>query len=912
MITSGAHVVSEVVMKRMKAAMILMVAILAVVNTAVAAPVKLGSITGSLEAPSRVALDAQGNLYVSETTENRVTKFSAEGAKVASISVPRPYGLAVDAAGTLYVCSVQVPQRTNNYVNKSAVLTFAADMTPTGTLGAAVGEFGAPVDIDIDGSGAIYVVDMKNGLVKVFDAQGALQYTIGTSYLRQEWTKGIAINDATGEVFVTDTAKISVQGNPVDSPRVMVFSKNGSFLRSFGQFGSEAGNFMAPVELALDRAGTLYVSDRGNNVVYVMNPADGTLIGEGGISAEISLPVGGIATSKNNLLYVAWSPTSSYGRVDIYGLDGFITMKAAPAALQFEGRQFSANPPAQNVEIINAGSGTLNWTASADQAWILLGQQVAAAPGSTANLAIGVDTSKLTAGSYQGKVAVTADYGQTTEIGVSLTVVNPLVLSISNGSPSFSVMAGSAAVSQTVTIGVGGGSGSWSLGTAGLPAWLSVSPTSGGAAASKVVFTANPAGLAAQAEAYTAAVPVSATGVTGDGTMITVSLKVNASSRISVTTNRGEAAFKITGPATFTGTGTSWSAETAPAGDYTVTFEGVAGFRRPFTQTKTLEATGSISFNGAYASFADLAAKKSIVAAKGPDAANDSQVKAFKNNGTAVDFDLLALATSSGASIAVGDVDGDGAADIIVGAGSGQSNPATVRVFRTADKSMIAEFTPFNTLNGAGVAAGDIDGDGKAEVLVSDNLGRIDVCTYVNGKLAATGIRLGGSAAAVADTAYDGKPEVVTVSKNGLKIWSVDLAAGTATRLANRMNLPGTSVAAGDFDGDGTEEILIGGMVTAAGSVAVHIVDAFGTREKLVAMNRASATVAAADLDGDGIAEAIVGIPDESTKGATGYDAKRATVHVYGADGVRKFAFRAFTGDEAKYGVNVAVGDLGL
>ena len=51
--------------------------------------------------------------------------------------------------------------------------------------------------------------------------------------------------------------------------------------------------------------------------------------------------------------------------------------------------------------------------------------------------------------------------------------------------------------------------------------------------------------------------------------------------------------------------------------------------------------------------------------------------------------------------------------DIIVGTGNGQDNPATVRVFRVADRAMIAEITPFGTLSGAGVAAGDIDGARK-------------------------------------------------------------------------------------------------------------------------------------------------------------------------------------------------------
>jgi len=905
-------------MKMWKAAIILVVAVLTAAGTALAAPVRIGSITDGIEAPTRVALDAQGNVYVSETFRNRVSKFTAQGARVGTILVPYPYGVAVSASGTVYVCSLQVPSRANGYVNKSSVLTYSPNLAPTGSLGAAEGEFAGPMDIEIDGSGNIFVVDKARGVVKVFNAQGAFQYSIGSGYLTagDNGPQGIAIDEAAGEVFVADTIKTNVV-NPggsglTDAPRISVFTKNGAFLRSFGQYGSaEVGSMNKVSELAVDRAGVLYVADIGDNVVHTFSTANGSVVGEGGISAgTAALPAAGVAFSRNNLLLVAWSPTQSRGRVDIFGLDGFVTMNAAPRTLSFDARQYGANPPAQVVRITNAGTGTLNWSAAASNDWILLGQQDPAGPSGSANLAVGVDTSRLTMGSYQGIVTVTSDYGQKADIGVSLAVLPPLALSISNGSPSFTVKAGGSAVSQTVTIGIDGGSGTWSLGTAGLPAWLSVSPTSGGAAPTVVTLTVNPAGLAADAT-YTASIPVAAADVTLSGT-ITVSLKVNASSRISVTTNRADASFRITGPASFSGTGTSWSADTAPAGDYTVTFDRVVGFKKPFAQTKTLGATGSISFNGTYVSFADLAARKNIVVAKGPDAESDSQVRAFKNTGAATAFDLIALATKFGASVAVGDVDGDGAADLIAGAGNGQNVPATVRVYRVADKSLIAEFVPFGTLSGVRVAAGDIDGDGKAEVLVSDNVGSIAVYTYANatGKMAPAGMTLEGTAAAVADLAGNGRPAAVTVSKDGLKIWSIDLSRGAAA-VASEASLPGASVAAADMDGDGKDEIIVGAASTANGRAAVTIMKADGTQTKFKVFEKNSVNVAAADLDGDGIAEIIVGVAaDGEAAGRGKMERRREVVQVYGSDGSQKFMIKPF--EDAKDGVTIAVGDLGL
>lgn len=318
-------------MKTVKAAIILMAAGLAVAGTVLAAPVRIASLTDGIEAPTRVALDAQGNVYVTETTKNRVSRFNAQGARLGTISVPRPYGVAVNASGTVYVCSVQVPAQANNYTNKSAVLVFSRDLARTGTLGGPEGSFGAPVDIDIDGSGDIYVVDKKFGVVKVFDPQGVFKGSIGSGHLTagENGPQGLAINEAAGEVYVADTVMASVS-NPggsgvTNAPRISVFTKNGSFLRSFGTFGSsEVGSMNKVSELAIDRAGVLYVADIGDNVVHTFNGIDGTVAGEGGISAgTVSMPAAGAAVSRNDLLFVAWAPAQSRGRVDIFGLDGY-------------------------------------------------------------------------------------------------------------------------------------------------------------------------------------------------------------------------------------------------------------------------------------------------------------------------------------------------------------------------------------------------------------------------------------------------------------------------------------------------------------------------------------------------------------------------------------------------------------
>jgi RHS repeat-associated protein len=68
------------------------------------------------------------------------------------------------------------------------------------------------------------------------------------------------------------------------------------------------------------------------------------------------------------------------------------------------------------------------------------------------------------------------------------------------------------------------------------------------------------------------------------------------------TTNIPAANFTITGPATYSGSGTTFAHANAPAGTYTITFTPVAGYLTPPTQSQTLTAGGSIAFSGNYQS----------------------------------------------------------------------------------------------------------------------------------------------------------------------------------------------------------------------------------------------------------------------------------------------------------------------
>ena len=969
-------------MKRLKISIILVIAVTALMGTAFAAPQRVGVLTDSnVGIPSRVAVDASGSVYVSAPTNSIVRKFNSKGEFLGSLSVPRPLGIAISPSGLIYVCSAQFAGKQN----KNAVSVFTPDLTKAGTLGIGEGEFGTPVDIDIDATGMVYVVDLFNHVVKIYNPQGVKTSSFGgydgATYslvdtnndgIPDKYNFGIntsgKLRKPTGiavtadEIYVADYPIIQTSNGPSDGVRISVFNKNGTFLRAFGQSGTGVGQIASPVELALDKAGLLYVSDNLQNVVHILNPLDGTPVGVGGLYdlANPGYGPAGVAISRNNLAYVAYGMNqTNNGRVDVYALDGYVTMAAAPGALSFVGRQNEGMLTPQTVMISNSGSGTLNWTASVkttaqDKNWLILDQMSGSTgPASASALTVGVvNMSSLPVGMQTGTITIASDFGEQQAVSIALTVNPPPFLTINPGMLSFTAKKGKTALPKNVTITISDPVGAMNWTAASDSPWLAVAPASGTVTAAAPSATAavsvNTSGLGFGT--YNGIITVSAPGAIGDGSKINVALTIS-STKISVTTSPATATFTVSGPATYTGSGPTWSVDNALTGDYTITYNDVAGYKKPASQTQTLVADGELTFSGKYASL-----KKNLIVAKGPGAKNDALVKVYKNTAAPAAFDLVALDSRYGANVAAGDMDGDGAAELVVGAGDGPNNAAVVRVFR-ADKTLVLEFVPLSSQNGARVAVADLDGDGQAEIIVAPAGGTdstVAVYSYDKNakKMVSTGITFAAYSAAytngvniaVADIEGIGRPQIVTAPGFGkqnpglVRTWKVDATNGmgnwTVTQQGNGTPLSaafGATVAAGDVDGDGKDEIIAG---TAGSGSSVTIIKADGTQSSFKAFDKYGVNVAAADLDGDGAAEIIAAQgpdPGDQTKtsGVTAddklskkkdgkekeaeysdADQERGSVRVYGAAGGVKYTVIPFEG--SRDGINPAVGDLGL
>jgi DNA-binding beta-propeller fold protein YncE len=163
----------------------------------------------------------------------------------------------------------------------------------------AYGEAGGwrPVDV-VAYEDKLYVADIGNGLIKVFDKQtGEMLKTFGSGgepSERIDRPTNLAL-DAEGYLYVTDIGRF----------QVVKFDRDGHFKMGFGNLGDGPGHFARPKGIALDRERHLYVVDAAFSNVQIFNPEGRVLMffgGSGDQPGSFTLPAK-VAIDYDNVSY---------------------------------------------------------------------------------------------------------------------------------------------------------------------------------------------------------------------------------------------------------------------------------------------------------------------------------------------------------------------------------------------------------------------------------------------------------------------------------------------------------------------------------------------------------------------------------------------------------------------------------
>jgi DNA-binding beta-propeller fold protein YncE len=260
-------------------------------------------------------------------------------------SIASPYGVTTDADGRLYVVDTSL-RRVHLFDTQGDTYSF---FPTAGTT------LSSPVDITVDDAdGLIFVTDSKQGVVKVFSDLGKrFRSEFGSDIFRRP--TGIAVNRSTSELLVVDTLRSKVfrfelpglkprgafggsgktnglfhyptlistttDGNIVVTDalnfRVQVFSPEGRFLNRIGGMGNRPGTFSRPKGVASDSDGNIYVVDALFDNVQMFD-ARGRLLmafgAHGSGEGAFWLP-SGIHIDRNDSIYIS---DSSNRRIEVF------------------------------------------------------------------------------------------------------------------------------------------------------------------------------------------------------------------------------------------------------------------------------------------------------------------------------------------------------------------------------------------------------------------------------------------------------------------------------------------------------------------------------------------------------------------------------------------------------------------
>jgi uncharacterized protein (TIGR03437 family) len=402
--------------------------------------------------PSGVAVDAAGNLFIADTGNNRIQKVSAsgivttvtgttstvgfrgDGGPATAAELCYPSGVAVDAFGNLFfsdTCNNRIRR-----VSASGIITTVAGTGPAGVGGgfggdggpATAAELSYPDGVAVDAAGDLFIADTGNNRIRKVSASGIIT-TLAAGLVDPV---GVAV-DAAGNVFFSDGVnnqirKVSASG--------IITTIAGTGSRGFSGDGGPAigAALNGPAGISIDAQGNIFLAEAsGSRIRELVSPQLGAgcqyaidqaqqTFGTAGGSASVSVlasastcpwlavsyanwvTIGGAAVGSGTglVMYsVAPNPNSVSRMGTLWIAGNFLTVTQS-------GLTCSLNVPTRNVSVAAAGvtgatmtvssnAPDCSWNATSNVQWILISSASGTGNG-TISYTVGVNTGGLRTG----------------------------------------------------------------------------------------------------------------------------------------------------------------------------------------------------------------------------------------------------------------------------------------------------------------------------------------------------------------------------------------------------------------------------------------------------------------------------------------------------------------------------------
>jgi len=221
---------------------------------------------GTFNQPWGIAIDQAGFVYVADTWNHRIQKFTAEGQFVTQwgyfgqaespTAFWGPRDIAIDPQNRLFISDT----------GNKRIVVFDSEgnyLTSYGQAGLLPGEFDEPVGLAFGPDGRLYVADTWNQRIQVFSIDEQLSFIFQNSWEIFGWygqsldNKPYLAVDNKNFVYCTDP----------EGFRILQFNANGDFVQYWGEAGQGPGSFSLPASLAIDPLGGIWVTDAGSGQI---------------------------------------------------------------------------------------------------------------------------------------------------------------------------------------------------------------------------------------------------------------------------------------------------------------------------------------------------------------------------------------------------------------------------------------------------------------------------------------------------------------------------------------------------------------------------------------------------------------------------------------------------------------------
>ncbi|MDE1156648.1 MAG: Ig-like domain repeat protein [Acidobacteriaceae bacterium] len=427
--------------------------------------------------PMGLVEDASGNLYISDSNNNRVRRVDGSTALITTVagtgnasyngdgfaavyaSVSQPSGLAMDGAGDLFVVDsgnhcVRRIDASSGLISTVAGVCGVEGYTGDGSA-ATSAHLTNPESLALASDGSFYIADTGNNVVRRVAPDGTISTYAGTgvsgysgdggtavkAQLAAPWGVAMALD---GTLYIAELNNDTIRKVSASGTITTIAGLGSAAFSGDGGAASSAG-LNAPSAIAVDPAGNLYIADSGNNRVREVNMAAGTIntivggteesfAGDGGPSSNANLygPYG-LYFDQIGQLFISDMFHNRVRRVTATVIDyPFATMRVGKVSA----------PQAEGLE--DDGNATLNITGfTFNQAQFDAATTTCAIgalqTGSTCNM--GVDFAPTVVGStVSGSVTINSDAGNSPDVinlsGQVLSVNPTSVALISDINPS--------------------------------------------------------------------------------------------------------------------------------------------------------------------------------------------------------------------------------------------------------------------------------------------------------------------------------------------------------------------------------------------------------------------------------------------------------------------------------------------